>query len=262
MTMKRIFNYALCSFAVLAISGLARSADAQYAELKATFVLKGKAPDPTPIAANGAFCGTLKIVSENLVVNKSNNGIQNLVLYPDPKTFDVKKADPAVKEPLVAKPVLDNNQCRFAPHLLVVKAGQELEVKNSDPEGHNANFSFINNDPLNKQIPAKGSMMVKIPMSEPAPIPVTCGSHAWMKAHVIVQDHPFIGVTDEKGVMQIKGLPVGKISMKIWQESGKFKDVKVNGKALPVKRGAFELDLKAGMNDLGTIELDAADFKP
>lgn len=260
----QIVSTILGSLALAVGTGLAGTAQAQkYADVKATFVVKGKVPDPTPIAAgNDAFCATLKIPSENLVVNSSNQGIQNLVIYPDPKTFDPKKADPSVKEPLVAKPVLDNVQCRFEPHVVVVRAGQELEVKNSDPVGHNANFSFINNDPLNKQIPAKGAMSVKVPMAEPAPIPVTCGSHSWMKAHIIVQDHPFIGVSDESGKLEIKGLPVGKISLKIWQESGKFKEVKVNGKTLPVKRGAFEIDLKAGVNDLGTIELDAGDFKP
>jgi hypothetical protein len=79
---------------------------------------------------------------------------------------------------------------------------------------------------------------------------------------VLVQDHPFIGVTDENGQLDIKGLPAGKISLKIWQEAGKFKDITVNGKKLPVKRGAFEIELKPGVNDLGKIELDASDFKP
>jgi plastocyanin len=261
--MKKILDIVFCSLALAAVCGLTGTAEAQYADLKATFVLKGKAPEGSPIvAANDAFCATQKIPSESLVVNKSNNGIQNVLLYPDPKTFDAKKADPSVKAPVVAEPVLDNKQCRFAPHLLIVQAGQDVIVKNSDPVGHNANFSFINNNPLNKQIPANGQMSMKVPMSEPAPIPVTCGSHSWMKAHVVVQDHPFICVSDENGQLEIKGLPAGKISLKLWQEAGKFKDVTVNGKSLPVKRGAFEIELKPGVNDLGKIELDAADFKP
>ena len=261
--MKKIFDLGFCSLAMLAAVGVASTAQAQYADLKATFVLKGNAPDESPISAtNDAFCATQKIPSEALVVNKANGGIQNVLLYPDPKSFDAKEADPAVKKPVVAAPVLDNKQCRFAPHLLVVQAGQDVVVKNSDPVGHNANFSFINNDPLNKQIPANGQMTIKVPMSEPAPIPVTCGSHSWMKAHVIVQDHPFIGMSDEKGELQIKGLPAGKISLKLWQEVGKFKEVTINGKTLPVKRGAFEIELKPGMNDLGKIELAASDFKP
>jgi len=259
--MKKIFNIALAALA-LAACGVASSAQAaDYADLKATFVLKGKAPAPTPIPTTGAYCGTLKIVSENLIVNESNNGVANVVLYPDPKGFDAKKGDPEAK-PQVAKPVLDNNQCRFAPHVLVLQAGQELEVKNSDPEGHNANFAFLNNDPSNKQIPAKGSMKMKIAQAEPAPIPVTCGSHSWMKAHVVVQDHPFVGVSDEKGQVEIKGLPAGKINMKIFQEAARFKNIKINGKTVPIKRGAFEIELKPGTNDLGTIELDAGDFKP
>jgi plastocyanin len=259
--MKKIFHLAAFSLVGL-VSGLASTAQAQYADITATFVLKGKAPEPAAIASGtDPFCGTMKLVSENLVVNKSNNGIKDVVLYPDPKSFDASKADPKVKEPLIAKPVLDNIKCRFEPHFLVVKSGQELEVKNSDKTGHNANFAFINNDPSNKQIPAGGKQMLKIEKAEPAPIPVTCGSHSWMKAHVIVQDHPFIGVSDEKGELQIKGLPAGKISLKIWQEAGKFKEIKINGKSYPVKRGAIEIDLKEGKNDLGKIELSAEDFK-
>lgn len=258
--MKKIFALALCALAVAA-SGIASSAQAaDYADVKATFVLKGKAPAPKPIATTGAYCGTLKIATESLIVNEKNNGIANVLLYPDPKSFDPKKADPSVKEPVVAKPVLDNNKCRFVPHLLILEAGQELEVKNSDPEGHNANFAFLENDPSNKQIPAKGSMKMKITKAEPAPIPVTCGSHSWMKANVVVLDHPFVGVSDEDGKLEIKGLPTGKIKLKLWQEAGRFKEVKINGKTVPVKRGAIEIDLKPGMNDLGTIELDASDF--
>lgn len=259
--MNKIFNLALGALA-LAACGLASSAGAaDYADLKATFVLKGKAPAPTPIATTGAYCGTLKINTESLVVNPDNNGIANVVMFPDPRSsFDPKKGDPSVK-PKATKPVLDNNMCRFVPHLLVVEAGQELEVKNSDPEGHNANFAFFKNEPSNKQIPAKGSMKMKIPEAEPGPIPVSCGSHSWMKAHVVVLDHPFVGVSDEKGQLEIKGLPPGKITLKLWQEAGRFKSIKINGKTVPVKRGAIEIDLKPGMNDLGTIELDAEDFK-
>lgn len=259
--MKKIFNLALGALSLAACSVASSAQAADYADLKATVVLKGKAPTPDPIATTGAYCGTLKLTTESLVVNPDNNGIANVVLYPDPKKFDAKQGDPSVKPP-VAKPVLDNNKCRFVPHVLVITAGQELEVKNSDPEGHNANFAFLNNDPSNKQIPAKGSMKMKVPQAEPAPIPVTCGSHSWMKAHVVVQDHPFVGVSDEKGQIEIKGLPAGKISLKIFQEAGRFKEIKVNGKTVPVKRGAFEIELKPGMNDLGTIELDAGDFKP
>ncbi len=76
-----------------------------------------------------------------------------------------------------------------------------------------------------------------------------------MKAFVVVQDHPFVGVSNEDGVLEIKGLPVGKISLKINHEMAKFKELTIGGKAYPVKKGAFEVELKAGVNDLGTVEL-------
>ncbi len=260
--MKKLFTLSIAALAT-AVCGLASSASAQYADVTATFVLKGKAPEPAAVTGiSDPICTSFKITSESLIVNKENNGIANVLLYPEPKSFDVSKADPSVKEPLVAKPLLDNANCRFVPHLLVVQAGQKLEVKNSDKTGHNANFAFIENPPKNQQIPAGGTQDFTVASAEPAPIPVTCGSHTWMKAHVVIQSHPFIGVSNEKGEVSIKGLPVGKINMRVWQEVGKFKELTIGGKTYPVKRGAIELELKPGKNDLGTIELPAASFNP
>ncbi len=259
--MKLKFASALIALAFGAM-GVCNFANAQFADVKATFVLKGKAPEPAKLQGNDPVCGAFNMVSESLVVNKENNGIRYLALFPDAKSFDASKADPKVTAPIEKEPLLDNIECRFAPHLLVVKSGQTVTIKNSDKTGHNANFSFINNPPKNQQIPAGGQITMKVDAAEPAPIPVSCGSHSWMKSHVIVLDHPFVGTTNEKGELEIKGLPAGKINMKIWHESGKFKEVNVGGKALPVKRGAFEIELKPGMNDLGKIELDVADFKP
>jgi plastocyanin len=202
----------------------------------------------------------LKIVSDALVVNAKNNGIRDVILFPDAKSFDASKGDPSVKE-VVAKPVLDNKNCRFEPHVVVLKSGQTLVVKNSDKTGHNASFPFFNNDPKNQQIPAGGQQDFKVEKAEPGPIPVSCGSHSWMKAFVVIQDHPFVGVSNQDGVVEIKGLPVGKLSMKIVHESGKFKDLTIHGKTYPVKKGAFEIELKPGKNDLGKIELSSDELK-
>ncbi len=260
--MKKL-SLAVFSIATL-LSGAA--AQAQYADVTATFVYKGKAPAPKPITAGGdPVCTALKLESDALVVNPKNNGIRDIIVYPvsadSKKPLDLSNFDKNVKA-VVADPVLDNKDCQFIPHVVVIQAGQTLTVKNSDKTGHNANFAFINNDPVNQQIPAGGKQMLKVTKSEPGAMQVSCGSHSWMKGLVIVQDHPFVGVSDADGKLSIKGLAPGKTNLKIIHDVGKFKELKIGGKSYPVKKGSFEIELKAGANDLGTIELSAEELKP
>ena len=44
-----------------------------------------------------------------------------------------------LKEPVV----LDNNGCAFHPHITLVRVGQTLVIKNSDPTGHNTNICLV-----------------------------------------------------------------------------------------------------------------------
>lgn len=257
----------LAAFAVATLlSSVAAQAQGPYADVTATFVYKGKAPAPKPISATGdPFCAALKINSDALMVNAKNGGVRDVIVFPvssdSKKPLDLSKFDPNAK-PVMPEPVLDNKDCQFIPHVMVVKAGQTITVKNSDKTGHNANFGFMNNAGVNQQIPAGGQQQLKIEKPEPGAMAVSCGSHSWMKALLIVQDHPFVGVSNEDGKLEIKGLAPGKTNLKIIHDVGKFKELKIGGKSYPVKKGSFEIELKPGANDLGTIELSADELKP
>ena len=257
----------LAAFAVAtALSSVTAQAQGPYADVTATFVYKGKAPAPKSISATGdPICTALKLESDALMVNAKNGGVRDVIVFPvstdKDKPLDLSKFDASAK-PVMAEPLLDNKDCQFHPHVVVIKAGQTLTVKNSDKTGHNANFGFMSNDPVNQQIPAGGKQMLPVPKAEPGAMQVTCGSHSWMKALVIVQDHPFVGVSDADGKLVIKGLAPGKTNLKIIHDVGKFKELKIGGKSYPVKKGSFEIELKAGANDLGTIELSSDELKP
>ncbi len=132
------------------------SSSSPYADVTATFVYKGKAPAPKPISATGdPVCTALKLESDALVVNAKNGGVRDVIVFPvsteKDKPLDLSKFDPNAK-PVMAEPVLDNKDCQFIPHVVVIKAGQTLKVKNSDKTGHNANFGFMNNAAVNQQI--------------------------------------------------------------------------------------------------------------
>ncbi|MFO0942939.1 MAG: hypothetical protein U0930_19555 [Pirellulales bacterium] len=94
---------------------------------------------------------------------------------------------------------------------------------------------------------------------EPTGMPVKCDVHPWMKAHIFVKPHPYVGVSNKDGVIEIKDMPVGPgTTLRVWHEATKAIDsLLINGKPQKLARNRFELDLKPGMNDLGEVKLDA-----
>jgi hypothetical protein len=83
-----------------------------------------------------------------------------------------------------------------------------------------------------------------------------------MKGYVIVQDHPYMAVSDEAGNFEIKNIPAGKHSFAIWHEASTFlKDLKV-GTGKTDRRGTVELTIKPAESlDLGEIAVPAAALK-
>ena len=149
---------------------------------------------------------------------------------------------------------LANDQSRFEPHIVIAQPGDTLKVTNPDSVGHNANLGFFNNKQQNFTIPAGQEKTVALEESEPAPIPVDCNIHPWMKSYVVVLDHPFAAVSDENGDLTIKGLPVGEeLVFRVYHEAGGIKEVEINGKAEEWSRSRFKVDVKPGVNDLGTV---------
>ena len=68
-----------------------------------------------------------------------------------------------------------------------------------------------------------------------------------MSGVVFVQDHPYMAVTDEDGKFEIKNLPAGKHTFKVWHEKvGYLKSVIIDGKKETFKRGRYLLEVKAG----------------
>ena len=237
-------------------------ANPKLATLRAKFVYGGKAPARSKVdSSKDPFCAQIEILSEAMLVG-SGGELQNLALIMDQRRSkaeipaDQLKAAPAVLE-------LDNNGCMFKPHVLFARPGQTIRVLNSDQTGHNANFNFFNNQAVNFLVPIGGQKDLTLTADEPAPIPVECNIHPWMKAFVIVQEHPFVGVTNDKGELEITDLPVGEVSFRVWHEhaEGSIDEGSVGGKTQKWSRGRMELDLKAGVNDLGTITIAADKFK-
>lgn len=244
----------------------------QWADLQLTFVYDaGKAPDRTPVAMDrDPVCVQMhadkKPMSEELLVDVASMGIKNIAFYPDTKKSGLEASDvhPDLKKPAETPVSLDNNKCVFIPHVFAVQPGQTIKVLNSDQTGHNANFGFFQNNAINAVVPVGGSKDIKVEKGERAPTPVECNIHPWMKAHILIFDLPYAGVSDEKGMLKIEKLPAGKpITFKVWHENmdKSIDQVTFGGKPVDWTKGNVELTLKPGMNDLGVVKIKPDEFK-
>ena len=198
-----------------------------------------------------------KLMEESFVVSKEG-GIKNILVYlvVDPKAKP--KVHPSYDEKGVkdAKVVLDNNKCRFEPHVLTLRIGQTFVLKSSDAAPHNSNVAFTVNLPINPTLPPLGEHIVKpadISKPEKRATAVSCGIHPWMNAWVMVQDHPYMGVSDEDGVVEIKNLPAGKHTFQLWQERDGF--VNPTGGTVKWAKGKGEIEIKEGENDLKELKV-------
>jgi len=251
-------NHRLASLLSLSIAAILAGQAASAADLKMKFVYGGNdAPEREDVAvtADKAFCGPFGLKDESLIVNPDNFGIKNVVVYVYTGRGGSKLDDIDLEK---HTHVLANNQCRFDPRIVIAHAGDTLKVTNPDEVGHNANMGFLKNQQFNRTIPAGGELDVPLAKSEPVPIPVECNIHPWMKAFVMVLDHPYAGVSNADGELVIEDLPEGKLVFRAFHETGKLKEVEVDGKEW--KRSRFEVDLKPGMNDMGTIEVPVSAF--
>jgi plastocyanin len=264
----KTLSVGLLSLATIALSAPLSQAQ-KWADLKMKVVLNGEIPEPALLKGNDPKC-TMPAAgtpSEELVVNPDNRGIANIIFWVDTRKTKLSNDNihPDLKTPPAEKPVLDNKDCVFVPHVMKMRVGQVLEIKNSDKTGHNAKMAFFNNKEINPMIPAESSQDINsITTEETAPTKVECNVHSWMNAWVFVTAHPYVGISDSSGVIEIPKLPAGvPLDFKIWHEKQdkSIQEVTVNGKSETWSKGIKSLNLKEGTNDLGTVVIDVARFK-
>ena len=253
--MRRLFAFAVAAGVLTASVTSAQ----EFGNLTAKFVVTGKAPTAEKLNVNKdqQFCGKHKLVDETVVVGK-NGELANVVVYLAPAIGQKVPANPALAKNMPAEVTLDNAECRFSPHIVVMTTEQKLVIGNKDPVGHNSKADLFNNAPFNDLIPAGGSVTKTISKAERVPAGVSCNIHPWMRAYLVVRDNPYTGVSDETGTLKIEGIPAGEWSFIVWHETGYVKGEQ-KGKDLGWKRGKVTVKISAGKDtDLGTIEVPAA----
>lgn len=187
-----------------------------WATIKGRFVFGGERPvmPPYKVDKDQDVCapGGQAPLQQFLLVDESNKGIANVVVYPR-KVSRVNDAAQVSDETVV----FDQKVCVFLSHVFAFGVGQPVEIRNSDSVGHNTKIEGQNSS--NQTIPANGSAPYVAKREEASPVTVNCSIHPWMSAWMLPRSNAYVAVTQPDGSFEIANLPAGeKLEMQVWHE--------------------------------------------
>ncbi len=114
--------------------------------------------------------------------------------------------------------VLDQDGCRYHPHVFGIMVGQPLEILNTDPVLHNIKAIAKANRPFNVSQPSAGMKTSRTFAQPEVMVNLECNVHGWMHAYLGVRPDPFFSVSKEDGSFTITGLPPGTYTIEAWHE--------------------------------------------
>lgn len=169
------------------------------------------------------------IERERLIADANGNLANVLVI--------VKKGHEALErpEPSEEAVLIDQVNCQYVPHVVVVHTGQKLEIRNSDPILHNVHgIPAVNFPEFNFAQVRKGQATIRKFRKPEIGLFLKCDIHSWMSAWIHVVDHPWYALTGTDGRATVRGLPPGKYTFTVWHEvfrGDRAKTVEVEVKA-------------------------------
>ena len=177
--------------------------------------LEGTPPAAKPIDMSAEpYCAKLNSgpVFPQQVVTGNSGSLANAVVYI--KDFP---ADYIVDAP-GATATLSQRGCMYEPHIIALRTGQTLEIKNEDQATHNV-LAMPEQNPKWNRSETPGAAPIEETFAAPElAIPVRCNVHPWMKSYVFVFSHPYYAVTGKDGQFELKNLPPGTYTIEAWQE--------------------------------------------
>lgn len=225
--------------------------------LSGRFVYSGQAGEAKALVVDKdtEICSKdgVKLLDRSLLVDPSSKGVANVVVF--------ARKTSRVRHPIPDTPlVFDQKNCEFLAPVFAARVGQPIDVRNSDPIGHNTNIAGT---AFNQLIPAGAGTIYKADSETGMPAMVTCNIHPWMKAYTVFRKDGYVAVSAADGSFTIPDLPAGEtVELQVWHErstgpSGALGLERPDLKWTP--KGRFQVRLETDeVKDLGTLEIPAA----
>ncbi len=217
------------------------------------FVVRGKVPPPAFLPAGGAAPpGT---VDDSWIVNSKDHSLANMMVLLVGKNIEPKKQPENVRTLVIRKSGL-------VPRVLCVQRGEALDVRNED--GVNRVLEFPENTaPGFVRLRAGETTRVIMGSRRHGPAVILDGhTRPWPRSVVLVTDHGFAAVSDAEGRFALSEIPVGKWNLRLAHERNmNLPKVWMNGTATELRGSLLPIEVHAGDNALGAIEIAIEDLK-
>ncbi len=181
-----------------------------------TITFEGEIPRLNPISMDADPGCAIKhdepVLPEVLVLGEGNTMANVLVR--------IKSGLPEARWPVPSEAaVMDQEGCKYIPHVIGIRAGQTLRILNSDGLLHNVHALPKVNQEFNMAMPASRTEAERVfDRPELPPFQVKCDVHPWMTSYIAVMDHPHFSVTEKDGGFTISGIPAGTYEVEAWHE--------------------------------------------
>jgi hypothetical protein len=231
--------------------------------IKGRVVYDGTQPTPAKLKLEGHAdapnCHKGPDTDQTWLVSK-NGDVANVAVFVEPADGGFIALDETQVEMFKTSPSIDQPHCVYVPAVVGIFAGYKTQdgkqhltgipllVKNSGDIAHNTKISgepkYNPTISMNILPGAKNGQRYPI-YYQKTPLNVVCDKHNWMRAKVVAFNHPFFAITDKDGNFEIKNAPSGvDVIVKTWHEDATSDSKKLN--------------VKAGVNDAGTLKIKAA----
>ncbi len=161
-------------------------------------------------AAQQKDCGHPFIPDESLIVDRESR-LKNVVVA----LIDPIQDSPTAPEQIFV--VLNQVGCHFQPHVVAVRKGTKVEIRNNDAGMHNVHIEAFKNPSINQSMPSRGHPLFWT-AGEPEKVRVACDVHPWMNAWIAIIEGPHFAVTDDRGEFLMSDIPPGEHTLKLWHE--------------------------------------------
>jgi hypothetical protein len=234
--------------------------------LRGSFKFVGTPPAPIKLNVDKdlSVCGKGSGILDNSLLVASDGGIANIVLYARNAKRVNESAQPLPADNAATPVEFDQKGCMFLTHVVAIQVGRKMEVKNSDPLGHNTKIDPAKGLPFNQSVPS-GTPLVYVPTAEEAfPATVACSIHPWMRAYMLPRKDKYFAVTAADGSFEIANLPAGEeLEIQVWHEraAGSQGALMLDNKDLKwTNKGRFKIKLEADKITPLELNVPAAAF--
>jgi hypothetical protein len=208
------FVFFLLATGIVAAQGYNVVAVTNGGTISGTVKWSGPVPRPLlfPITKDNQICDpeSKKTADLERLIVGPRGGVANTIVY----LKDISSGKALVMPE--QHPHLDQRNCRYIPHILLVPQNDALEIESSDATLHTIHMEGAASFNLPFPFPHQPTSRV---MSTPGLVHLRCnGGHVWMNAEMMVIPHPYYAVTDESGHFQLTDVPPGTYEIVAWHE--------------------------------------------